>query len=221
MTGWHQGPLCGFALRARGSGPEAARITAASVVLWNGAGVAEQFTVPVIAGTQVMAARAVREISGRLARAMALRVPVVTWNAAFTLTVLDRETRRFGCEPFAGVLGGYAGIVDPLVLDRYVDPLRTGGRTLESACERYEVRRVDADGPAASALSAMRLAWMIGRAFPALAGLPPSALRDLQAKAAGDQAASFQDHLRRQGSFKVIDGSWPLRTWAAPAAEVA
>lgn len=221
MTGWHQGPLCGFALRARGSGPEAARIYSAAVVLWNGAGITEQFTVPVIPGARVMAARAVRDISGRLARAMALRVPVVTWNAAFALTVLDRETRRFGCQPFAEVLGGYAGIIDPLVLDRFTDPLRRGSRTLASACERYEVQPADATEPAASALCAMRVAWKIGRAFPALAGLSPSALRDLQVKAASDQAASFQDHLRRQGSAKVIDGSWPLRAWAAPAAEVA
>jgi DNA polymerase III subunit epsilon len=239
MTGWHPGPLVGFDLETTGPDPETARIVTAAIVIWNGAGVTAQSTFLVNPGVEIPAeatavhgittevarekgidaARAAYEVSAKLASVILDGAPLVAYNAPYDLTVLDRETRRHGTEPFGDVFSGCSGcVIDPLVLDKHLDPYRKGKRTLTAACEHYGVRLDGAHDAASDAIAAMRLAWKIGAANPSLAALSPVALHDLQVKAKASQAASFQEYLRRQGSTEVIDGSWPMRAWAGVAA---
>lgn len=206
MTGWHQGPLCGFALEADGQDPDTARLVAATVVLRNGAGTGDEWTF-----TRDM----VHGITARLAAVMARGVPLVTYDAAFTLTVLDREARRHDAAPFGNLLGSPAArVVDPLVLDKLADPYRKGSRKLAAACAHWKVDPPAEGRSATAAVAAMRVAWKIARAYPALAALPPAGLRDLQVKARADQAASYQDYLRQLGRTGIVDGSWPVRPYA-------
>lgn len=231
MTGWHEGPLVGFDLETTGPDPETARIVTASIVRrgtpqdgetgWlvdPGVEIPEEATaVHGITTEQARAAgvnpgEAAREIRDQLHAAMTQGWPLVIYNAPYDLTVLDRETHRHGqlgfCELFTDAVGL---VIDPLVLDKHVDRFRRGKRTLTAACEHYKVTLDGAHNSASDAIAAMRVAWRIARHYPAVAATSLADLHELQVKARADQAASFQDYLRRQGKDEAVDGSWPLR----------
>jgi DNA polymerase-3 subunit epsilon len=236
MTGWHEGALAGFDLETTSPDPGTARIVTAAIVTLEagrkpvtkswlvnpGVPIPEEATA--IHGITDEMARtkgvephvAAYEISAMLAGSVLLDgIPLVIYNAPYDLTVLDRETRRFGQAPFGDVLTGCSGcIVDPFVLDKHLDPYRKGKRTLTANCEHYRVSLDGAHEAGADALAAMRVAWKIAAANPAIAALSRVALHDLQVRAKAEQAASFQDYLRKQGSGEVIDGSWPVKPFA-------
>jgi DNA polymerase III subunit epsilon len=238
MTGWHEGALAAFDLETTGPEPETALIVTAAIVAWTGAGVMERSSWLINCGDIPAEATAIHgittemarekgvephvaayEISAKLASILLDGVPLVIYNAPYDLTVLDRETRRWGQAPFGDVLTGCTGcIVDPFVLDKHLDPYRRGKRTLTANCEHYRVSLDGAHDAGADALAAMRLAWKIAAGNPAVAALPPTELHDLQVRAKAEQAASFQDYLRKQGSDEVIDGSWPVKVFAGVTA---
>ena len=206
MTGWHQGPLCGFALEADGRDPETARLAAATIITWNGTA---------LDGEHLLTADQVPEIAARVAGVIDAGMPLVVYDAPHALTVLDREAARHDAYPFGDLLDtSVARVIDPLVLDKYTDPYRKGSRGLAAACAHWKVDPPAEGKTGPAAVAAMRLAWKIARAYPAIAALPPAALRDLQVKARADQAASYQDYLRRLGKTGAVDGSWPVRPYA-------
>lgn len=231
MTGWADGPLCGFDLETTGPDPETARIVTAAVISRGTAsdgdrswlvnpGIEIPEEAAKVHGITTEHARehgrdpfdALAEISAGLEELMILGVPLVIYNAPYDLTVLDRETRRLGLTPFADVFTAQAGLViDPLVLDKHANPYRRGKRTLTAACEHYRVTIDGAHEAGADAVAAMRVAWKIARNYPVIGATPLGDLHELQVKAKAGQAASFQDYLRRQGNDEVIDGSWPLK----------
>jgi len=75
-----------------------------------------------------------------LHEALAEGVPVVAFNAGFDLVLLDAELARHGLRTLPERLGRpVPAVVDPLVLDRALVPLRRGGRTLGALCSAYGV----------------------------------------------------------------------------------
>jgi DNA polymerase-3 subunit epsilon len=73
---------------------------------------------------QISADGALFEIAGLVAQAMGLGVPVVAANAAFDLTLLEAEARRYGFDTLAARPSGVVGVVDPMVLDKAFDQYR-------------------------------------------------------------------------------------------------
>jgi len=237
---WHHGMMLAFDTETTGPDPETACIVTACVVHVDGSGamppqpqawlIDPGCEIPAeasaIHGITTGHARehgeqpgpALDEISGAILRSARAGIPVIAFNAPYDLTVLDRETRRHGLEPFGEAFPLATAVIDPFVLDKHLDPYRKGKRTLTAMCERYGVKLDEAHDAAADAIAAARVAWRIAQRYPRIAAMPPGELHDLQVKAKAEQAASFQDYLRRQGSAEVIDGSWPLKTWTEAAA---
>ncbi|GHC94074.1 3'-5' exonuclease [Nocardiopsis terrae] len=155
------------------------------------------------------AADVVTEIAAALDAVTAEGLPVVVYNAPYDLTLLDRELalHRPGAPLAAQPL-----VVDPLVLDKRVDTFRRGSRKLVDVCAHYEVplAREEAHGAAADALASARLAWRIAAANPEIAQMSAVDLHAAQVKWKAEQAASFQEYLRRRNPEAVVDGSWPL-----------
>lgn len=230
---WHTGPMVGFDLETTGVDPETDRIVTACVVAV-GAGPATARTwladpggeIPeeaaAVHGVSTERARAegrpagevVAEIVNRLhARVTSSSAPLVVMNAAFDLTLLDREARRHGVIPLTERLPGLR-VVDPRVLDKEMDRYRRGSRRLEDLCAHYDVRHDGAHSADGDALAACRVAWRIGRTYPEIGGLPLDALHDAQVSWAREQAASLREYFRRTpGKEARADGvraEWPL-----------
>lgn len=235
MNGWHEAPLAAFDLETTSADPETARIVTAAIVT-RGPGIEpEDYLWLVNPGIEIPAeataihgisteraelegmdaAKAAEEISRRLATLLRDGLPLIIYNSPFDLTVLDRDTRRHALEPFGDHFPPDATVIDPYVLDKKVDPFRKGSRKLTDVCAHYGVRIDGAHEAAADAIAAARVAWRIAQRYPALASMPLDELHRLQVKAKAEQAASFQDYLRRQGKDEVIDGSWPIKRYVA------
>lgn len=149
----------------------------------------------------------VAEIIAAVEAVFARGIPLVVYNAPYDLTVLDREAKRHGLA--APVIGN---VVDPLVIDKAVDTYRKGKRTLEVCSALYGVTLADAHDAGADAIAAGRVAQAIASRYPDQLGISAEELHRLQVAWCSDQAASFQDYMRRERNPQfVADGRWPHR----------
>jgi DNA polymerase III subunit epsilon len=232
--GWHREPLIGFDLETTGTDPREARIVTGAVIEVRAGeplGRREWLADPgvpipedAVAVHGISTERATAEgspaaevadaIAGTLTAYWKTGVPVVAYNAAFDLTLLSAELRRYGLPSLRDRLGGVdpAPVIDPYTIDRAVDRYRRGKRNLEAVCAEYGVVLDTAHDATADALAAARLACAIAGRHPKVAALDPAELHRRQIEWYAEWAADFQDFLRRKGdATAVIDGTWPLR----------
>lgn len=237
---WHLGMLCAFDTETTGTDTESDRIVTACIAHIDGIGsgtpvVREWLVDPGIEipekaasihGITTEMARAegtspawaVAEICEELIRAADDLVPIVAFNACYDLTLLDRECRRNGVGPLGPVLDeAKALVVDPFVMDKALDPYRKGKRTLTAVAAHYGVKQDTAHSAAGDAVTAARVAWVIAARNPHVARMTATELHSWQVKARREQARSYADHLRKQGTPKQVDGSWPWTPWAEAA----
>lgn len=154
------------------------------------------------------AAEVVAEIVAVLRSLLAQNVPITIYNAPYDLTLLNREARRYGVAP----LDSPTPIIDPLVLDRAMDKYRKGKRTLASAAEFYGITLMDAHNATADAVAAGRVGQAIARKFATELGSDLAELQTRQVAWCADQAASFQDYMRRTKDPTFTSfGDWPER----------
>jgi len=217
---WWEGPLVGFDLETTGVDPETDRIVTAAITLPNG----ETINWLVNPGVEIPeGAIAVHGISNEVAQAEgvnpaeavaqiieALReadCPIVAFNAAFDFTVIDREARRYGLQPFSPEV-----VIDPHVIDKAIDKYRRGKRTLSAVCDVYKLKLVDAHTADADAAAAVALAKVLGPLVDAQTGSPVSMfqLHDWQKTWRARQAASLEEYFSRTGQPAAVNGQWPV-----------
>ncbi|GAA4844303.1 exonuclease domain-containing protein [Kitasatospora terrestris] len=230
---WWKGPLVGFDLETTGTDPEESRIVTAALVDTVGGRLESTANwlldpgVPIPAEATAIhglddgyvrergrpAAEAVEEIAAALCERLTAGRPVVAFNAAFDLSLLDAELRRYGRPALAERLGGPVGpVVDAMVIDRALDKYRKGSRTLQRVCEVYGVELLDAHQAGSDALAAVRVAVALGERFPRQAGeLRPEELHQRQIGWHREWAQGLQEFLRRKDADVVIDPRWPVR----------
>jgi DNA polymerase III subunit epsilon len=154
------------------------------------------------------AASAVGEIIAALTDAATRGLPIVAYNAAYDLTILEREASRYGHTP----LPGPGPVIDPLVIDKAVDRYRRGKRTLSAAAVHYGVVLDDAHDAGADAVAAGRVAQAIARAYPELAATAVAELHARQVDWCREQAESYQSWRRANGEPEfTTSGAWPVR----------
>jgi DNA polymerase-3 subunit epsilon len=232
-AGWAGGPMVAFDLETTGTDIESDRIVTAAVLAVGPDGrVAREWgwlldprvAIPAQAtaihgisterarAEGLPAPRAVEEITATLAAALGTGAPLVVMNARYDLTLLDRECRRHGVPTLADrITGTPVPVIDPLVLDKHADRYRKGRRTLQALCEHYGVPLDQAHDARSDALAAARAARRMGAAHPAIGTVALADLHDLQVRAAAEQAASLQSHLRRTSDpAAVVERAWPV-----------
>lgn len=154
------------------------------------------------------AAEVVQEIIETLTGLFDRGLAVTIYNAPYDLTLLAREAVRYGLAP----LSLPAPIIDPLVIDKALDRYRKGKRTLEAAAAHYGVMLTDAHDASADAIAAGRVAQAIARRYADQLGTDVHDLHQLQIGWCLDQAASFQEYIRRvKDPAFVTSGAWPER----------
>lgn len=158
------------------------------------------------------AAECLEEIAQALAQHLASDQGLVVFNAPYDLRVLACELRRYGLAPLEERLGTPpAPVVDPLVIDRGVEPYRKGKRNLGAMCEYYGVELTDAHTAAGDAAAALALAGEIGARHPELASASLPELHQRQIEWALTYARNRQEWMDRNkpDHGTVMDGTWP------------
>ncbi len=222
---WLKGGALSFDTETTAADPEVARIVTAHAVEVGRDGATERGSwfvnpgVPIpeeatkIHGvTDAMAADyskpvdAMTSILGVLFAASSRHIPLIVMNAPYDLTLVNREATRVGLMfPF----GGYC--LDPLVIDRGMDPWRKGKRTLTDLAAHYGVTQGEAHNAKGDALSAARIVWAQAKRYKKL---EPYSLADMQLwqRASHENwAKGFQEYLRKKNPDAVIDPTWPIR----------
>ncbi|MEU3851780.1 exonuclease domain-containing protein [Streptomyces sp. NPDC029554] len=231
---WYLGRLAGFDIESTGVSPEKDRIVTACVVQCGGNQPAASATWMADPGIEIPeGAAAVHGITTERARAegrpagevveqvvtalsavVLSGIPVVAMNAAYDLTMLDREARRHGVQPLADTVGSDMRVVDPFVLDKKIDPYRRGKRTLTDLCRHYQVPLDAAHDAAADAVAACRVAWRIASTHAAIGKASLDDLHKQQTEWARQQAESLADYFRKtpgkEDRARFVRGDWPL-----------
>lgn len=154
------------------------------------------------------AAAGVAEIVEALRLHLGRGLPIVAYNAPYDLTLLNRESIRYGVDPLVSP----SPVIDPLVIDKAVDRYRKGKRTLEVTSAFYGVLLEDAHDSGADAIAAGRVAQAIAKAHGAALPITLEELHALQVTWCRQQADSFQTYMRRERDPQfVAAGGWPER----------
>ena len=157
------------------------------------------------------AAEGLDQIAETLAEHLRNDAPVVVYNATFDLPLLEAELERYGLATLADRVGTpHYPVLDPLVLDRWVDRYRKGKRTLSHLTEHYgvsvtdELHNADVD-----VLAMLDVLEEMARRWPQIGMTALDQLRAVQANAHYEWATNFNDWLRSQGSSRP----GPSPTW--------
>ncbi|MGW6454998.1 exonuclease domain-containing protein [Streptomyces sp. NPDC055078] len=231
---WHLGRLAGFDLESTGVDVEQDRIVTACVVQCGGKQPTASATWLADPGVEIPkgaakihgitteraradgrpAAEVVEQVVAALAQVARDGVPIVAMNAAFDLTMLDREARRHNVQPLTDIVGDQLRVVDPYVLDKRVDPYRSGSRKLENLCAHYGVRLDKAHSADADAIAACRVAWRIAQQYAEVGQGFLDELHDQQITWAREQAEGLRDHFAttpgKEHRAATVRTDWPL-----------
>lgn len=232
MNGWSAGPLLGFDTETTGIDVTQDRIVTAALVERDAAGTRVRTWiidpgVDIPAGATAVhgitteraraegmaPALALSQIADELARAQARDVPVVAYNAAYDLAILEHELRRHGLPTLADRLGRECmPVIDPLVLDRGLDRYRKGKRRLADLCVHYRVaEQTDLHTAEVDVVATLDVLARIAAHFPEIAGAPLGALHAWQVDRHRDWAVSFNAWRASQGyEGPGANLGWPM-----------
>lgn len=152
------------------------------------------------------AAEVVAEVVALLRELNAQGIPLVVYNASYDLSLSYREALRYGLEP----VGDPKPVIDPLVIDRALDPYRKGKRTLDAVAAHYGVVNPAAHNAEGDALTTGLVTKALVSRFPEQLA-DAMALHDQQIDWAHSWAENFRRYLENQGRpARGLSGAWPL-----------
>lgn len=235
--GWTDGPLVGFDTETTGVDVDTDRIVTAAVVR-RVAGRTVTRTWLIDPGVEIPAgaaaihgiateharahgrapAGALEEIADALAGALSRGEPVVAYNAAFDLSLLDAELRRHGLRTLPERLAGEVRVVvDPLVLDRWLDTHRPGKRRLGDLCAHYGVVPGTLHSADVDVVATLDVLGVMCARFPGLGHADLDRLHDAQARAHRRWAEGYNAWRAGRGPVGPgADATWPTRGVPAP-----
>jgi DNA polymerase III subunit epsilon len=152
----------------------------------------------------------VSEVVETLKAVFAAGYPVVAYNAPFDFSMLRYEAVRHGVAP----IDTPSPVIDPLVLDKFMDRYRPGRRTLSVVAEHYRVALDDAHDASADAVAAGRVALALAERFGPALPRTAEELHTRQIAWARLQAESLTEYFVRIGRIdpeERLDGRWPIR----------
>jgi len=164
---------------------------------------------------------ALPQIRDTVAGVLRARRPMVFMNAAFDLSLLESELRRWDLPPLTAVIpdDAWHTLLDPFVLAKGLEHnLRrqyVKGRKfkLPDLCKRYRVPFEETHDATADATGAGLLAIALGNEEPMFTEQGPAQLHQLQKTWRRGQADSLRAYFEKNGTeHDGVDGGWPLHT---------
>ena len=153
------------------------------------------------------AKQVVAELLETLRGFFAKGLPVVAFNAPYDFTILHYEALRHSLEPIQDP----RPVIDPMVMDKFVDTYRSGKRTLEVASKIYGVALEDAHNATADAVAAGRVAQAIAKKFAEKLPADLDSLHNSQIEWSANQDASYEKFRRGTTPEFTIQRGWPLK----------
>jgi DNA polymerase-3 subunit epsilon len=153
------------------------------------------------------ASEVVSELLETLNGFFARGIPVVAYNAPYDFTILHFEALRHGLEPIADA----KPVIDPLVIDKFVDTYRSGKRTLEAAAKTYGVSLDDAHNATADAVAAGRVAQAIAKKYAGKLPEDVLLLHESQIEWSAAQDASYEKFRRVSVPEFTVQRGWPVK----------
>ncbi len=135
-------------------------------------------------------------------------VPVVAYNAPYDFTILHFEALRHGLDPIVEP----RPVIDPMVLDKFVDTYRPGKRTLKVAAEVYGINLEDAHNATADAVAAGRVAQAIARKYADRLPADVVELHNAQVEWSNSQDDSYEKFRRGTVPDFTVQRGWPVKT---------
>jgi DNA polymerase-3 subunit epsilon len=143
--------------------------------------------------------------------------PLIAFNAAYDLSLLEAECRRHNLPGLNTV--SLEQVIDPFVLgkgyEHNIMRKYVKGRTfkLPDMCERYKVPFVETHDATADATGAVLLACALASEEPYFTSCNPAALHQLQVTWRREDMASLRKYFDKRGTeHDGCDGGWPLHT---------
>jgi DNA polymerase III subunit epsilon len=153
------------------------------------------------------ASEVVAELLETLTSFFSQGIPVVAFNAPYDFTILHFEALRHGLEPISDP----KPIIDPMVLDKFVDTYRSGKRTLTVAAGIYGVSLDDAHNATADAVAAGRVAQAIAKKYAEKLPSDVFELHEAQIEWSARQDASYEKFRRGTSPEFTAQRGWPLK----------
>jgi len=225
---WHEGPLAALDLEATGVDTRTARIIEVGLFRFEPDGSSEPLVdrlidpgVPVppkvteltgigsedLAANGGIPADVLSETRAAIVALVEEEVPIVVYNANYDWPLLTDELARNALDPLPAVPPTI--LIDPLVLDRYVDRFRKGKRTLGTVAKHYGVSLEGAHRAAGDAAATVGVARAIAERYPKV-HVDGADLVALQVKAHTDWKDSFNAYLTKVGATRPrITETWP------------
>lgn len=154
-----------------------------------------------------VAKEVVAELLATLSGFFAKGIPVVAYNAPYDFTILHFEALRHGLEP----LFDPKPVIDPLVIDKFVDTYRSGKRTLGVAAKTYGVSLDDAHNATADAVAAGRVAQAIAKRYAGKLPDDVAVLHNSQIEWSASQDASYEKFRRGSAPEFTVQRGWPVK----------
>lgn len=227
---WNTGPLAAFDLETTGVDYHNDRIVSACVTLHNhenaftknwlinpGIDIPKQasaihgITTDKAQREGQPAKQAIEEIIFHLVSFSNAEIPVIAFNARFDCSFIEAEALRHGVVQWRKKTGKPICIIDPLVIDKHIEPRRRGKRTLGAVCKQYGVNLGSAHQADADAIAALELAVAIADKSRSISNSKPKDLHKQQIKWAKEQAISLQEYFIEKGKKdEKVETLWPF-----------
>jgi len=159
----------------------------------------------------VQPAGALEEIAAELAAALARGVPLLGFNVAYDLRILEAELARHGLVGLAARLGReVTPVIDPLVIDRAVDRYRKGKRTLSDLMAVYGVTAADnLHNATVDVRVSIAVFDALAASYPAVNTKPLDQLHQWQTVEHRQWAERLNEFFRSKGRAADVDTTWP------------
>lgn len=141
-------------------------------------------------------------------------IPIVAYNGAYDISLTRIEFERHGIPLDWDSLI----LLDPLVMDRHLEPFRKGGRKLGRVAELYGYDLTNAHEATADCLAALHIAERIipkfcGKIEEKFGERPetPKDFMDIQSVLYRNQMSDLERYFRKSDPNKTINKSWPYQ----------